>query len=305
VGVFFYDLIYNVGDMKDTTPYPIDFLVPFVNNQDIKWRNTFIDYCKKHNLNEKIVELLGSRYGGITFIYDQLQLVRKNMPWINKIYLILSNKEQIIPSLLPPNCEIVLHEQFIPWQYLPTFNSTTIEMFLWNIKGLSEHFIYANDDMLPIGKLEPSDFFENDQIKIEWRKDTFYACSNVYSYQCHNNCMSLVKKLGVDFDKDTMLRPVHSFTPMIKSHCKECFNLIKEFVLPKIRAFRTQYQHNQYIYPLYEYFKYGTLDSQIDFLYTELKEDFDFNHQIICVNCETKQEYVDKYRKEIRQLCEL
>ena len=281
----------------------IDFVIAYVNNQDLVWRNTYIDFCKKHNLNEKIVDLLGNRYGGLTFIYDQLKLVRKNMPWVNKIYLLLSNKEQIIPSLIPPNCEIILHEQFIPYQFRPTFNSTTIEMFLWNIPNLSEYFIYANDDMLPTGKLEPSDFFENGKIKIKWRKDIFYPCSNVYSYQCRNNCLSLCKRLNIKID-NIILRPIHSFTPIIKSHSKDAFNLIKDLILPYIRAFRTEKQHNQYIYPLYEYYKYGTLDSDIDFLYSELKEDFDLNHQIVCINCENKKEYVDKYLTEIQKICE-
>lgn len=290
--------------MKDTTSFnSIDFVVPYVNNQDLVWRNTYINFCKKYRFNEKIVDLLGSRFGGLTFIYDQLKLVNKNMPWVRKIFLLLSNKEQIIPSLLPPNVEIVYHEQFIWNQFLPTFNSTTIEMFLWNIPNLSEHFIYANDDMLPTGKLEPSDFFEDGKIKIKWRKDTFYKNSNIYSYQCHNNCVSLTNKLGIQMD-ETMLRPVHSFTPMIKSHCKDAFYLIKDLVIPHIFAFRTLYQHNQYIYPLYEYYKYGTAYSDIDFCYTELNEDFNLNHQIVCVNCENKQEYVDKYKSEIKKLCE-
>ena len=288
--------------MKDTTPI-IDFIIAYVNNQDLVWRNTYISYCKKNNLNERIVDLLGSRYGGITFIYDQIDLVNKNMPWINKIYLLLSNKEQIIESLLPSNVVIVYHEQFIPYQFLPTFNSTTIEMFLWNIPNLSEYFIYANDDMLPIGKLEPNDFFSDGKIKIEWRKDEFFACSNMYSHQCNNNCVSLTKKLGIKYD-NILLRPIHSFTPMIKSHCKECFKLIQDRIVNHIWAFRTQYQHNQYIYPLYEYYKYGTLDSDIDFCYTELNNDFDFNHQIICVNGERKKEYIDKFKKGIRELCE-
>ena len=305
MGVFFYALIYNIDAMKDTTP--IDFVIPYVNNNDLVWRNTYIKYCQQHNLHEKIVELLGSRYGGLTFIYDQIKLVCKNMPWINKIYLLLSNKEQINEIKLhkiTDKVEIIYHEQFIPYVYRPTFNSTTIEMFLWQIPNLSECFIYANDDMLPTGKLEPSDFFADGKIKIKWRRDTFNLCSNVYSYQCHNNCVSLTKKLGIKYDQTLLLRPVHSFTPMIKSHCKDAFNLIKEFVLPKIRAFRTEYQHNQYIYPLYEYYKFGTLDSDIDFLYTELDKDFDLNHQIVCVNCELNSEYVNKFKEEIKKLCE-
>ena len=281
----------------------IDFCIAYVNNQDEVWRKTYIDFCKQHNLHERIVDLLGSRYGGLTFIYDQIKLVNKNMPWINKIYLLLSNKEQIIPSLLPSNVEIVLHEDFIPYQFLPTFNSTTIEMFLWNIKNISEKFIYANDDMLPTGKLEPTDFFEGDKIKIKWRKEQFSPNSSMYAYQCKNNCVSMCMKLGTKWNGD-MLRPVHSFTPIIKSHAKESFNFIKDLVVKHIKAFRTEYQHNQYIYPLYEFYKFGTLDSDIDFCYTELKDDFDLNHQIVCVNCENKKEYVDKYKREIKKLCE-
>ena len=290
--------------MKDTTPI-IDFVVPYVNNLDLVWRNTFIKYCQKNNLNNKIVELLGSRYGGISFIYTQLKLVNKNMPWINKIFLIVSNKEQIIQSLLPKNVVVVYHHDFIPYVFLPTFNSCTIEMFLWNIKDLSEHFVYANDDMLPTGKLKPSDFFDfkTNKIKIDWRKDVFSQNMSVYAYQCRNNCISLTNKFGINYD-NIMIRPVHSFTPMIRSHCRDSFYLIKDDILKHIRAFRTIYQHNQYIYPLYEYYKYGTLDSKIDFMYTELDEDFDLNHQICCINCEIKKQYIDKFNEEIKKLCE-
>lgn len=290
--------------MSNTTTYPIDFVVPYVNNKDQVWRNTYIDYCKSHRLNQKIVELLGQRYGGLTFIYYQLQLVNKNMPWINKIYLLLSNEEQVDKTKLPSNVEIVYHKNFIWNQYLPTFNSTTIEMFLWNIPRLSEHFIYANDDMLPIKPLKPSDFFEDDKIKIEWRDEQFLLNMSMYAYQCHNNCISVNRVFGRKYPADKMLRPVHSFTPMIKSHCKIAFDLLKPFVLSHIRAFRTEYQHNQYIYPLYEYYRYGTLESDIDFHYTELNKDFNFDHQIICVNAEKKKQYIDQFISEIKLLCE-
>lgn len=290
--------------MKDTTHLLIDFVVPFVNNKDIVWRNEYINFCKKNNLNQKIVELLGSRYGGLTFIYYQLQLINKNMPWINKIFLILSNKEQVIHSLLPKNVVVVYHNEFIPNKYLPTFNSTTIEMFLWNIKDLSEHFIYANDDMLPVRPLKPSDFFRGQKIKINWRERDLMVNNDIFGNQCYNNCVALAKELKIDLQKNYIILPIHSFTPMIKSHCVCAFELIKNYILPHIRAFRTEYQYNQYIYPLYERFKYGTLDTKLDFLYTELREDFDFNHDIICVNEEKKKEYVDKFVKGIKELCE-
>ena len=288
--------------MTKNTNYPIDMVIAYVDNQDLVWRNTYINYCKTHNLNQKIVDLLGSRFGGIRFIDYQLKLVSKNMKWINMIYLLLSNKEQA-PKNLPSNCKIVLHNEFIPAQYLPTFNSTTIEMFLWNIKGLEEHFIYANDDMLPTGELQPSDFFEDDKIKIEWRFEQFSYGMSMYAYQCHNNVTSVAKVLGIKDNEYSMIRPVHSFTPIIKSHAKDIFYLLSSYICPHIRAFRTEYQYNQYIYPLYEYFKFGTLDSDIDFLYTELDKDFDLNHQICCINCEKKSELVNKFLREIEEVC--
>lgn len=284
---------------------PIDLIIAYVNNNDLVWRKNYVDFCSKNRLQEKIVEMLGARYGGLTFIYDQLKLVNKNMPWINKIYLLLSNKEQVIHSLLPQNVVCVYHNEFIPGQFLPTFNSTTIEMFLWNIKGLSEHFIYANDDMLPTDALEPSDFFdfESGKIKISWREDDFFISCNVYGYQCHNCNVALSNRLGIKYPKDKVLKPLHSFTPMIRSHCKDTFFLIKDYILPHIRAFRTPYQYNQYIYPLYEHWKYGTMPSKIDFLYTELDKEFDLNHQIVCVNCEKNINQVDKFKTEIEKLC--
>ena len=282
----------------------IDMIIPYVNNNDLVWRKNYVDFCSKNRLQEKIVEMLGTRYGGITFIYDQLKLVNKNMPWINTIYLLLSNKEQIDHKRLPSNVKVVYHNEFIPGQFLPTFNSTTIEMFLWNIKGLSEKFIYANDDMLPTGELKPSDFFLGNKIKIGWREDDFFTRCNVYGYQCHNCNVALSSKLKVNYQKDKILKPLHSFTPMIRSHCKDAFFLIKDFIVPHIRAFRTIYQYNQYIYPLYEHCKYGTLPSKIDFLYTELDKDFDLNHQIVCVNMEKENQYVKKFKEEIRKLCE-
>ena len=283
---------------------PIDLVIAFVDNNEDVWRNTYINFCRTHNLNQKVIDLYSSRFGGVRFIDYQLKLVSKNMPWINKIYLLLSNKEQIIHSLLPSNVVIVYHNEFIPPQFLPTFNSTTIEMFLWNIKGLSEHFIYANDDMLPTDVLNPSDFFSKNKIKIKWREDEFDYCMGIYAYQCHNVSYNLSKRLNANYPETMMIRPVHSFTPMIKSHCKESWNLLKDLIVPHIRAFRTEYQYNHYIYPVYEYFKYGTLPSNVDFLYTELDKDFDLNHQIVCVNCEKNKQYVNKFLLEIKKLCE-
>lgn len=45
-------------------------------------------------------------------------------------------------------------------QYLPTFNSLSIETMLYRIPGLSEHFVYFNDDVFLTAPMTPQDFYE-------------------------------------------------------------------------------------------------------------------------------------------------
>ena len=274
----------------------IDLVIPYVDNTDQVWQRIYINYCKQNNLLFKLADLHTDRYEDIGLINYQLKLINKHMPWVNKIYLLLMNQEQA-PKNLPSNVEIVYHAKFIPQMFLPTFNSTTIEMFLWNIPNLSEHFIYANDDMLPFKDLQPSDFFENGKIKIEWWQEDIREACNVFRQQCYNSYKHTHVLLGKNCDNYIYFRPAHSMTPMIKSHSKQAYDLLQRYINEHIRAFRTQYQYNQYIYPVFEKIVYGTCDSTIDFLYTQLKEDIDLDHDIVCINIVPKSKEKDLIRK--------
>ena len=280
----------------------VDLVIAYVDNTDNVWKQNYVNYCIKISRRDKICELHGERYEDIGLINYQLKLVEKNMPFINKIYLLVSNIEQV-PKGISDKVVVVLHDQFIPQKYLPTFNSTTIEMFLWNIPNLSERFIYANDDMLPTKPLKETDFFENDKIKVSWVSDKI-KIPNQFRWQCWFSYSHILEKLGFTTKKYEYEKPFHSMTPMIKSHCVEAYNLIEKEIVKRIKAFRTDYQHNQYIYPIYEKYKYGTLDSEIDFCYTELKKELDLDHQITCINIipRNKQRIVIE---RLNKLCEL
>ena len=285
----------------------VDMVIPYVNNKDKVWLKTFVDYCKKHGLVNKIIEMRGNRYDCGDLVSYQLKLIKKNMPFINKIYLLLSNKEQK-PLDLDNDVVVVLHKEFIPYRFLPTFNSTTIEMFLWNIPNLSEYFIYANDDMLPTGKLSLDDFFsESGIIKINMTKDTLLRNNGNFKYQCMNSYKHILEAQGHKVFNNEYMKPIHSFTPMIKSHCEEAYNSIKEEIDKNIRAFRNDYQHNQYIYPIYEMVRYGIYDNDIDFKYEEIynEEDIDFTHQIVCINEIPNQKLYNVVLERLDQLlCE-
>lgn len=272
----------------------IDLVIPFVDNNDKLWQRIYTEYCVRYKLHNKLLDIKTDRYqDNVRLVNYQLKLVNKYMPFINKIYLLLMNKEQANNLELPSNVEIVYHAKFIPQKFLPTFNSTTIEMFLWNIPNLSEKFIYANDDMLPFKPLKESDFFKRDKIKIEWWKENINEVYNMFRLQCFNSYKHIAFRLHIPTQQNIYLRPAHSMTPMIKSHCKQAYDLISDMIEKHIRAFRTEYQYNQYIYPIFENFVYGTCDSKIDFLYTQLQDNIDLDHDIVCLNIVPKEKEKD------------
>ena len=87
--------------------------------------------------------------------------IEKYAPWVNKVFFITWGH---IPSWMDinnPKLRIVKHEEFIPKEYLPTFNSNVIELNLHRINDLSEKFVLFNDDLFILNYLEEKDFFEN------------------------------------------------------------------------------------------------------------------------------------------------
>ncbi len=84
-------------------------------------------------------------------------------PWLGRIYLVTNGQVPRWLSTSHPRLTIVLHEDIFPdASDLPTFNSHAIEAHLHRISGLSERFVYFNDDVLLGGPVEPADFFTSE-----------------------------------------------------------------------------------------------------------------------------------------------
>ena len=82
-------------------------------------------------------------------------------PWVNNIFFITCGH---IPDWLNTKhskLKIVKHIDIIPSKFLPTFHSKVIEYHIHNIRGLSNKFVYFNDDMFLIDSVEPTRFFKN------------------------------------------------------------------------------------------------------------------------------------------------
>ena len=53
----------------------------------------------------------------------------------------------------------ITHKEFMPKEYLPTYNSAAIELNLHRIEGLSENYLYFNDDVYLIRDSQTSPVF--------------------------------------------------------------------------------------------------------------------------------------------------
>ena len=251
----------------------------------------------------------GSRYNDMGLLPFLVSGIKKNMPWIRKIHIVVSNKEQIPNDIAnDEHVHIVVHSDIIPAQYLPTFNSQTIEMFLPMIDGLSEHFIYGNDDMFPIGPLSPLDFFNEDgtKIKVNIRKYKLDLVANTFRKVCFNNTKDVIDAFGFtsNLNKKEYYRPYHSISPMIKSHCMKVWEKCKDLIESHLEAFRTSKQHNQYIFLIYSFLIDSVESSPINFKYVScanthieiINNILDKHNQIICIN-----DNPEMYRSEIME----
>lgn len=277
--------------------FDIDYVFPYVNNSEPVWIETFKKYCIENNKENLLDSINGDRYKDFGLLPTLINCIKTNMSWIRKIHIIVSNVEQLPPEIRnDEKVHVVLHKYIIPNNFLPTFNSTTIEMFLHNIKDLAEHFIYGNDDMFPVDKLEPSDFFNEDgtKIKINFNREKLSIIPAQFRQVCYNNTKTVIDCFGLPntLNKREYYRPCHSISPMIKSYCIEVFNKCKDKIYEQIRAFRTGLQHNQYIFLVYLYLLNLTEESPISFKYVCCKNTVqdivdnikNKNNQIICIN---------------------
>lgn len=56
--------------------------------------------------------------------------------------------------------KVIDHTQVIPTRFLPVFNSNVIEWYIDKIPGLSDQFVYFNDDIIFNNPVSPKDFLK-------------------------------------------------------------------------------------------------------------------------------------------------
>lgn len=265
----------------------IDYVFPYVDNNDENW----IQQYKKYN---KTYEPERYRdWGTLKYIFRGIE---KYMPWINNIYLIIESESQLPKWLDVKKVNIIYHKDIIPEIFLPTYNSSTIEMFLHKIPGLSEYFIYGNDDMFPIGNLSPEDFYYNDLPKLSIIEKSFNPrTKNLYRHMLFNGENEIRKLLKLPKVKTVYHRTGHNLHPMLKSSWEELENLIGDKMFNSCSRFREKKNLNQDLVAYYHWLnkKYytstrTTYQSQLKDIQRIINFLNNSNSQLICLNDSSK-----------------
>lgn len=93
-----------------------------------------------------------------------LRSIEHYIDWRGKIYLFTCRPQR--PHWLDTgnqNVHVIHHDEVIDHRYLPTFNSFCIVSYLAQLEGLSDPFLYIEDDMLFTANTPLADFLANDQ----------------------------------------------------------------------------------------------------------------------------------------------
>lgn len=203
--------------------------------------------------------------------------VEKFAPWVNQIFFVTAGHLPDWLNLQHPKLKIIRHSDFIPQEFLPTFNSHTIENNLHRITELSENFVYFNDDFYLLRKTRPEDFFKEGQYrgKTQLLPRAFFAenilinnpSRDIFPYIQMNN-MALINqtydkrnfyktnrtkayniKYGIFNLRNFLLKPWREFSLLYDPHCaiaykKSTFQAVwqkhnKEFTETSLRRFRS------------------------------------------------------------------
>lgn len=174
-------------NMKD-----IDLVIPWVDGSDPAWQEQKNKYLKHKETNEAFYR----DYGLMRYWF---RCVEKNMPWIRYIFFITWGHTPKWLDTDHPKIRIVKHKDYMPPEFLPTFSINPISLNIHRIEGLSEQFIYAEDDIFFIGRQRPEDFFSEEGLPRDylWLRPISEQFDGDYAHMMLNNLLFINRHVGM------------------------------------------------------------------------------------------------------------
>lgn len=301
---------------KKILPIIVDYVFPFVDNNDPTWFKdyTFYKQQDEDRINEftskdtRFVKNYATglqRFRSNGILKYTFRSIEKNLPFINKVHMLVAGPGQVPKWVDTKEVDIIYHEEFMPKDLLPTFSSSEIEMFLPKLPRVTEHFIYGNDDTLIMKKQILKYWFLNNKpvsfINVRPVKDTF--AGDIF----RRNDYLLVAPKDFPIIKDTCIDTQHCPEPYRLSLMQECYEKYEKEILSSCTRFREDNKnYNQYIWQGYNFFNNNLYLKKRKRLTMSLENINDStnlqDYSTICVNDSNEYLYEDNLKLLLNKL---
>lgn len=206
-----------VGRSLDHLDEPIDIVYTWVDGGDPGWLDSFRRAATAAGREFDDESLDPARYRSRDELKYSLRSVWLYCGWVRNIYLVTAGQR---PSWLADGCGVTVvdHSDIFPASALPTFNSHAIEATLHRIDGLSERFIYFNDDMLVTKPLRPETFFHPNGLPYWFPSDARVpGVEDAETLAVDTAALRGRELLLERFGRAVTHKPMHSPYPLLRS----------------------------------------------------------------------------------------
>lgn len=140
----------------DDLCFPVDVVYTWVDGADPAWlrRRSAAEGVSYHAEAAN-----AARYTDRDELRYSLRSLHQFAPWVRTVHLVTDDQVPAWLDVDHPRIHLVSHREiFADPACLPTFNSHAIESRVHHVEGLSEHFLYFNDDVF-LGRLTSPQLF--------------------------------------------------------------------------------------------------------------------------------------------------
>ncbi len=212
--------------------FPIDVVYTWVDGNDADFRRAKARYLSEWKGQSSDGAGVSNDWEEHRFLSrDELRYslrsVNAYMPWVRKIHIVTNGQVPawLRTEALDGRLILVEHKDIFPTsEHLPTFNSHAIEANLHRIKGLSEHFLYFNDDVFVGSPQYPEDFFlPNGSTRFfpsSTMVDPLFAGDEAYVRASRNSNRILTEEFNLE-PVNSMLHVPHALNRTILAEITE------------------------------------------------------------------------------------
>lgn len=210
----------------------IDLVITWVDGTDAAWKKQYMYWLHHYDL-ELWPNSFEERFVPHTDLQILLRSVARYAPDnFRRIWIVHDDIQ--IPPVNTDLVTLVPHSQIIPAEFLPTFNSNVIESYLHIIPGLSQRFVYANDDAYFTGSVTNEVFFYGMKPFIFLHTPVFDRHATELENNQHQKNLMLTnlllnKKLYPDLDPNSFKRQIaaHLTSGLTKDICRKGWSLFE------------------------------------------------------------------------------